>query len=113
MRLLNTRLQDIADGYVNQDLYAGIAWRVERAGEVIANGTSGTSDKARVTPLGEDAIYRIYSMTKPVVSLMAMILIERGQLRLSDFVMRYVPGQPLDRELGTEWPRAERLADKS
>jgi CubicO group peptidase (beta-lactamase class C family) len=91
VKLLNARLQDIADGYVDQDLYAGIAWRVERAGEVIASGTSGTSDEARETPLGEDAIYRIYSMTKPIVSLMAMILIERGQLRLSDFVMQYIP----------------------
>ena len=42
-------------------------------------------------PLEDDAIYRIYSMTKPVVSVMALILIQRGQLHLSDFVMEFIP----------------------
>jgi CubicO group peptidase (beta-lactamase class C family) len=91
MTALNSRLQDTADGYVNQDLYAGVAWRVEQSGEVIASGTSGTSDEERKTPLAEDAIYRIYSMTKPIISFMALMLVERGQLRLSDFVMQYIP----------------------
>ena len=107
MKELNSRLQAIADGYVEQDLYAGIGWRVEQAGKVIANGTAGTSDEDRKTPLGEDAIYRIYSMTKPVVSFMALILIERGQLRLSDFLPQYIPSFAETRVLcegGTESP---------
>ena len=88
---LNTRLQAIADGYTNQGLYAGVGWQVEKAGNIIASGTSGTSDEAGKVPLTDDAIYRIYSMTKPIVSVMALILIQRGQLRLSDFVMQYIP----------------------
>ncbi|MEH6519364.1 MAG: serine hydrolase domain-containing protein [Halioglobus sp.] len=91
MGILNARLQAVADGYINQELYAGVAWHVEHAGKVISSGTSGTSDRAREKPLKADAIYRIYSMTKPVVSIMALILIERGQLRLSDFLMQYIP----------------------
>ena len=91
MKQLNTRLQGVADAYVSQDLYAGIAWQVEKAGEPIASGTAGTSDEARRTPLEQDAIYRIYSMTKPIISFMALMLIERGQLRLSDFVKHYIP----------------------
>ena len=91
MTALDTRLQGVAEGYINQDLYAGIGWQVEKAGEVIALGAAGTSDEARQTPLGEDAIYRIYSMTKPIVSFMTLMLVERGQLRLSDFLMQHIP----------------------
>jgi CubicO group peptidase (beta-lactamase class C family) len=91
MEKLDTRLQEIADRYIESDLYAAIAWQVEQEGSLIAHGTSGTSDEARETPLGDDAIYRIYSMTKPIVSLMALILVERCRLRLSDFVMQYIP----------------------
>ncbi|RLA52780.1 MAG: serine hydrolase [Gammaproteobacteria bacterium] len=104
---LNTRLQTIANGYTNKGLYAGVAWRVEKAGNIIANGTSGTSDEAAKVPLADDAIYRIYSMTKPVVSVMALILMQRGQLRLSDFVMHYIPAFASTQVLcdgGTEAP---------
>ena len=51
MTVLDTRLQGVAEGYINQDLYAGIGWQVEKAGEVIALGAAGTSDEARETPL--------------------------------------------------------------
>ena len=91
MKPVEARLQAIADDYTGQNLYAGIAWHVEKAGKLLASGTSGTGDEARKSPLGSDAIYRIYSMTKPVVSVMALILVQRGQLRLSDFVMQYIP----------------------
>ena len=105
---LNTRLQAIADGYTGKALYAGVGWQVEKGGEIISSGTSGTSDEDRITPLEMDAIYRIYSMTKPVVSFMALILVERGQLRLSDFVMQYIPAFAATRVLcegGAEPPR--------
>lgn len=108
MGILNARLQAVADGYINQELYAGVAWHVEHAGEIISSGTSGTSDEAREKPLTADAIYRIYSMTKPVVSIMALILIERGQLRLSDFLMQYIPAFAVTEvlcESGTEPPQ--------
>tara|TARA_R110001592_G_scaffold363396_2_gene687622 strand:+ start:39164 stop:40342 length:1179 start_codon:yes stop_codon:yes gene_type:complete len=91
MENLGARLQAVADGYIQSKCYAGIGWRVEKSGRVLAQGTSGTSDEARKTPLEDDAIYRIYSMTKPIVSVMASILIQRGQLRLSDFVMQFIP----------------------
>ena len=40
----------------------------------------------------EDAIFRIYSMTKPVTSVAALMLMEEGKLGLDDFVHRYIPG---------------------
>ena len=65
----NKRLQEVADGYTQSRFYAGIAWQVEKSGETIAQGTSGTSDEAGKTPLTDDGIFRIYSMTKPIVSM--------------------------------------------
>ena len=91
MKTLKSHLQAVADGYTDQGLYAGIGWQVEKAGKLIASGTSGTSDMAGNTPLASDAIYRVYSMTKSVVSVMALIMVQRGQLRLSDFVAQYIP----------------------
>jgi CubicO group peptidase (beta-lactamase class C family) len=108
MQDLAKKLQAIADGYTSNGLYAGVGWQVEKAGELIASGASGTSDEACSAPLETDAIYRIYSMTKPVVSVMALMLVERGQLRLSDFVMQYIPafaGTQVLCEGGTEVPR--------
>src|SRR5690606_17964788 len=43
------------------------------------------------TPIGEDTIYRIYSMTKPVTSVAAMMLFEEGKLRLDHELHRYIP----------------------
>ena len=91
MDKMTARLQAVADKYTQSKAYAGIGWRVEKSGSLLAQGTSGTSDEAGKTPLQDDAIYRIYSMTKPIVSVMALLLIQRGQLRLSDFVMQYIP----------------------
>ena len=51
----------------------------------------GQQDVAGDTPMRRDAIFRIASMTKPVVATMAMILIEEGKLRLDEPVTRLLP----------------------
>jgi CubicO group peptidase (beta-lactamase class C family) len=52
-----------------------------------------TLGKARAdgTPLREDAIFRIASMTKPVTSIALMMLVEEGLIALDDPVTRFVP----------------------
>jgi len=54
-------------------------------------GAAGQRDVAAHAPLAADAIFRIASMTKPITSLAAMMLVEAGQLRLDDPVSRYLP----------------------
>ena len=51
----------------------------------------GQRDAAAGTPMAADAIFRIYSMTKPLVSLAALMLAEEGRLQLGDPVSRYLP----------------------
>ena len=42
-------------------------------------------------PMPDDAIFRIYSMTKPIVSVAAMMLVEEGRLLINDPVSKYIP----------------------
>lgn len=65
---------------------------IARRGKVVLDACVGRRDPARDEPLRPDAIYRIYSMTKPIVSVAAMRLVEQGRLQLSDLVGRYIPG---------------------
>ena len=77
----NQQMQVIADQYVNAQKYSGIQWCVEAGGECLSSGQSGFTDAAARTPIPEHALYRIYSMTKPIVSVLALMLMERGKLR--------------------------------
>ena len=60
-------------------------------GEPVVDIAAGHADIARSRPLGRDAIYRIYSMTKPVVSAAALRLVGQGHARLDDPVALHLP----------------------
>jgi methyl acetate hydrolase len=68
-----------------------IAVVVVNAQQQLFVGAAGQRDAAAHAPLTADAIFRIASMTKPITSLAAMMLVEAGQLRLDDPVSRYLP----------------------
>jgi CubicO group peptidase (beta-lactamase class C family) len=87
----NALMQEIADGYVAAEKYAGIEWAVEVDGETYLSGSSGHADTASRSGIPDGAIYRLYSMTKPIVSLLALILMEQGKLRLYDMLAQHDP----------------------
>jgi CubicO group peptidase (beta-lactamase class C family) len=64
---------------------------VARKGRVAYFESFGLQDKARGTPMASDAIFRIYSMTKPLVSVAAIMLMEDGRLVLTDAVSLHLP----------------------
>jgi CubicO group peptidase (beta-lactamase class C family) len=64
---------------------------VARRGKVAFFEAYGTQDPNTGKPMARDAIFRIYSMTKPVTSVAAMMLVEEGKIRLSDPVSMYLP----------------------
>jgi CubicO group peptidase (beta-lactamase class C family) len=64
---------------------------VARKGRVAYFESFGLQDKAAGTPMAKDAIFRIYSMTKPLVSVAAIMLMEDGRLVLTDPVSRHLP----------------------
>jgi len=60
-------------------------------GQVVYQGAFGLGDRERKTPVNMDTVWRIYSMTKPVTSVVIMDLQEEGKLKLSDPVSKYIP----------------------
>lgn len=85
------RLMDVLRREVASGRLPGAVAMVARRGQIALFEAIGQQDSAAGTPMKTDSIFRIYSMTKPVVSVAVMMLMERGQLLLSDPVSRYLP----------------------
>jgi CubicO group peptidase (beta-lactamase class C family) len=62
-----------------------------RHGEVTPLTVQGMADVERQVPLAPDTLFRIYSMTKPIVSAAFMMLVEEGHIALDDPVHRHIP----------------------
>ena len=77
--------------YIGPGKIAGCQVSVARHGHLAYFKSFGQMDIARNKPTAEDAIYRIYSMTKPITSVALMMLFEQGYFQLNDPVSRYVP----------------------
>jgi len=77
--------------YVDSGQLPGLITQVFRRGELVHTGLSGQMDLERSKPMAEDAIFRIYSMTKPITAVALMMLMEEGAIGLDDPVARYIP----------------------
>ena len=71
--------------------FSGISWCVEQQGVVIDQAAFGYSDAAQLTPIQDDTLYRLYSMTKSVVSVRCLQLIDSGALKLDDPISHWLP----------------------
>lgn len=89
------RMQRIAahldEHYVSKGKIAGAEVAVGRRGKVAYHASLGLRDRERNVPVGDDTIFRIYSMTKPLTSIALMQLFERGLFQLDDPVSRFYP----------------------
>jgi CubicO group peptidase (beta-lactamase class C family) len=77
---------DIAKGTI-----PGAVLLVSRHGKIAYFEAVGRLDPQADSKMGKDAIFRIYSMTKPIVTVAAMMLVEQGTLALGDPVAKYLP----------------------
>lgn len=78
-------------GFIRDKRIAGASVMISRKGKIVYAGTFGLRDIENQKPMTEDTIFRVYSMTKAVTSVAAMILVESGQLRLEDTVSKHLP----------------------
>ena len=78
--------QAVGDGKL-----AGTVVLVARKGKLIYADAAGFQDKEESKPMALDSIFRIYSMTKPIVSVAAMLLVEDGKIELTDPVSKFLP----------------------
>ena len=95
-RIGRTLRDDVERGRI-----AGAVVLVARKGQVAYLEAVGYRDKAAGTPMTPDAIFRIASMTKPLVTVAAMSLAEEGRLFLSDPVSKFLPALG-KRQVGVE-----------
>ncbi|KHK49573.1 beta-lactamase [Ralstonia sp. A12] len=77
--------------YVASGHLPGAVTLVYRRGEVAHTNVVGSMDLERGKPMRDDAIFRIYSMTKPITSVAFMTLVEQGLVALDDPVSRFIP----------------------
>jgi len=78
-------------GIIEAGDLSGFVTLVWRKGEIAQLNTLGYRDIAGKVPMSRDTLFRIASMTKPVTSVAAMMLMEEGKLRLEDPVTKWLP----------------------
>lgn len=104
------KIDAMLDEEVVKGNIAGALLMVQAGGKPIYYRSFGYRDPQTHTPMTADAIFRLYSMTKPVTSVAAMMLIEDGKLALDDPIAKFIPafasmkvGIQRTRSDGTRW----------
>lgn len=77
--------------YLDREKFAGLSILVARDGKIAQLTHQGTMGFDRDTPVDDEAIFRIYSMTKPITSVAIMQLYEQGRLLLTDPITKFIP----------------------
>ena len=84
------RLTAIMARQVEEKKAPGVSMLIARHGRIAYRQSVGAF-RPGGPPMSDDAIFRIYSMTKPIVSVAAMMLVEEGRLLITDPVSKYIP----------------------
>jgi len=85
------RIRPVMQSYVDNKGYAGISTLVTRRGKVVYADQVGWQDREAGVPMSDDTIFRIYSMTKPIIYTALMTLYEEGRFQLIDPVAKFIP----------------------
>jgi CubicO group peptidase (beta-lactamase class C family) len=85
------RIQPAMQAYVDSGKFAGVSTLLARRGQIVHFQQVGTRDKVTQAPMSADTIFRIYSMTKPVVCTALMTLYEEGRFQLFDPLAKFIP----------------------
>src|SRR5438105_2124642 len=84
-------IKTFVEGLVDKKQTAGVVVLVARHGKVAYLESFGKLDTDAGTPMRQDAIFRIYSMSKPITSVAALILLDEGKFQLDDPASKYLP----------------------
>jgi CubicO group peptidase (beta-lactamase class C family) len=98
------RLQRMSDAFkreIDKGTIPGATVMVARRGQIGWFEALGRQSPASSTPMAQNSIFRIFSMTKPIVSVGVMMLLEEGQFLLNDPVAKYIP-EFADQKVGVE-----------
>jgi CubicO group peptidase (beta-lactamase class C family) len=85
------RITDTLKARVDKGDIPGVVMLISRQGKIAYFESMGTLDPDKKTPMTSDALFRFYSMSKPITTVAAMMLVEQGRLALSDPLSKYIP----------------------
>ena len=103
------RIKPAMQAYVDQRGFAGISTMVARRGRIVHFEQVGCQDREGGTPMAPDTIFRIYSMTKPIICTALMILHEEGRFQLFDPVAKFLRAFGKVRVLNAEQAKEDEL----
>ncbi len=86
-----SKIDEMSKRYVEQGNYSGVVTLVARKGKVVHLSAHGNYGVDNATPMAPDTLFRIYSMTKPITAIAALILYEEGKFQMNDPVSKYLP----------------------
>ena len=105
-----TRIEALMQRHISANSFAGAVTLVSKDNEIVWFHAQGLMDIESRRPMQKDTVFRIMSMTKPIVAFAIMMMVEEGQVRLDDPVSRFIPelgGLKVADESGA-WVDAER-----
>jgi CubicO group peptidase (beta-lactamase class C family) len=85
------RIGPIIEQHFGEEKIAGVVALLERKGDRVHFDSYGLMDRENNKPMVKDAIFRIFSMTKPITAVALLTLLEKGLVRLSDPASRFLP----------------------
>nr|VFJ64499.1 MAG: CubicO group peptidase, beta-lactamase class C family [Candidatus Kentron sp. FW] len=85
------RIEPIMQAWIDNGTIAGASMMVARKNKIAYRKEIGQMDKEASIPMADDAIFRIYSMTKPIVCTALMTLFEEGRFQLITPIARFIP----------------------
>ena len=84
------KIEKMVMDFVDAKKYPGAVTLIAKNGKIIYESEVGWSDSLRTEPYRKDHLFRLASMTKPIVSVAAMQLVEAGKIKLDDPVGNYI-----------------------
>ncbi|MFP9468340.1 serine hydrolase domain-containing protein [Pectobacterium brasiliense] len=88
---LSARIQAVVQQALDDGRLVGAVVLVARNGELIHQQAAGWADRESARPMALDAIFRLASVSKPIVSVAALVLVAQGRLNLDEDITRWMP----------------------
>jgi CubicO group peptidase (beta-lactamase class C family) len=85
------RLDAYLKNEIAENKIPGAVMMIQRDGKTVYSSSFGVRDPGTKEPMTPDSIFRIYSMSKPITTVAAMMLVEEGKLQLDDPLSKYIP----------------------
>ncbi len=84
-------IETLVRSYIDEKKFPGAVTLIAKNGKIVYESEVGWNDSLKTTSYRKDDIFRLASMTKPIVSVAAMQLVEKGKLNLNDPISKYIP----------------------